>query len=89
MKEARAYLATVIREGGRTAYSQGISPTFIRFEGMTSFRIERIIWSLRGPRTVILSEPIERFQRLWRRFHTLLIGRRAIRALRARELYGC
>ena len=76
-----------VKKGSQTAiYSRGISPTFIRFDGITFFQIDKIIWNYDGCEATDMTRYFIIFQRFWRR--RLALIRAAKRGLRSRELYG-
>ena len=76
-----------VKKGSQTAiYSQGISPVFIRFDGITFFQIDKIVWNHWGSESTPLTRPFIGFQRLLRK--RLALIRAAKRGFRARELTG-
>jgi len=75
-----------VKKGSLAIYSQGVSPLFIRFDGITFFQIDKITWNYDGCETIDMTRYFVLFQRFWRR-RLALIGA-AKRGLRARELHG-
>ncbi len=64
-----------VKKGSQTAiYSQGISPVFIRFDGITFFQIDKIVWNHWGSESTPLTRPFIGFQRLLRKRLALIRG---------------
>jgi hypothetical protein len=79
-----------VKKGQQTAiYSQGVSPLFIRFDGITFFQINKIVWDYGGCDSTDMTRYLILVQRVWRRrleFKTWL--RTVVGLLRVRELRG-
>jgi len=79
-----------VKKGHQTAiYSQGVSPLFIRFDGITFFQINKIIWDFGGCVNTDMTRYFVFLQRVWRRrleFKAWL--RTVVGRLRRRELDG-
>jgi hypothetical protein len=75
-----------VKKGSLAIYSQGVSPLFIRFDGITFFQIDKITWNYDGCETMDVTRYFVHFQRLLRR--RLALIRAAKRGLRSRELHG-
>ena len=79
-----------VKKGQHTAiYSQGVSPLFIRFDGITFFQINKIVWDYGGCESTDMTRYLILVQRLWRRrleFKAWL--RTIVGRLRRRELDG-
>jgi hypothetical protein len=65
-------------------YTQGISPLFMKFEDITNFKIEKIVYSSFDSEVELLTRYFIRFQRAWKLRQ--IIRRKAFRAIRNREL---
>jgi hypothetical protein len=75
-----------VKKGSLAIYSQGISPLFIRFDGITFFQIDKIIWHYDGCEAIDMTRYFVAFQRHLRK--RLALIRAAKRGLRLRELRG-
>lgn len=83
------YTLTVKKGQQLAIYSQGISPLFIRFDGITFFQINKIIWDHGGCENTDMTRYLIFVQRLWRRrleFKAWL--RTVVGRIRLREVRG-